>query len=200
VVGASGGAAVVLLVLLAWPGVQSRAQTLTVDTIGSTLKIRAQGFSFLKGDPLVRLKDGQLVRVELTAMVLRAPGQPVVATTRRIFALSYDLWEERFAVTTIEKRSQSITHLSQPAAEAWCIDQLGFPLNALGSRGGELTIWIRLEYRFLNVENPSESEESGFTLQTLIDMLSRRRTTDSAPQAIEAGPFRLRPDRVSSSR
>ena len=199
-VGGSGGATVVLLVLLAWPTEQSPAGTLTIDTIGNTLKIRAQGFSFLRGDPLDRLKDGQLVRVELTAMLLRAPGHPAVATTRRIFALSYDLWEERFAVTTVEKRSKSITHLAQPAAEAWCIDQLGLPLNALGTRGTDLTFWVRLEHRILDVETASDSEESGFTLQALIDMLSRRRTTDSAPQAIEAGPFRLRPGSVSSSR
>src|SRR5690606_28432390 len=64
VVMAPGPAAVVLLVLLAWPAARSSAQTLTVDTTGEWLKIATQGFSFLAGDPLVRLKDGQSVRVE----------------------------------------------------------------------------------------------------------------------------------------
>ena len=68
-------AVAVLLALLVWPAVRSSAQTVTVDTVGEALKIRAPGFGFLKGDPLARLKDGRSVRVELAAMVLPAPGK-----------------------------------------------------------------------------------------------------------------------------
>lgn len=187
-----GRVAIVLLALLACPATSS-AQALTIETAGDSVKIRAQHFSFLRGDALARLKDGQSVRVELTAMVLPASGQPAVAAARRIFALSYDLWEERFAVTTVEKRSRSMTHLTLPAAEAWCIDQLAIPLSALGSLGRDRPFWIRLEYRVLDGDTTSSSEESGFTLQTLIDLLSRVRKTDAGPEAIEAGPFRLSP-------
>ena len=67
-------AAVALLALLAWPAARSSAQAMTVDTVGEALKIRAPGFSFLKGDPLARLKDGRSVRVELAALVLPGPG------------------------------------------------------------------------------------------------------------------------------
>ena len=188
---APGPAAVVLLVLLAWPAVRSSAQTLTVDTTGEWLKIAAQGFSFLAGDPLVRLKDGQSVRVELTATALSAPGGAEVATARRIFTLSYDLWEERFAVSTVEKRPESITHLTQSTAEAWCIDRLRIPVNALVNTGRDQPFWIRLEYRILDTEARANSAESGFTLQTLIDLLSRARKAESAPQVIQAGPFRV---------
>ncbi len=45
-------------------------------------------------------------------MVLAAPGKSAAATTRRMFALSYDLWEERFAVTTVDARSLSASHLT----------------------------------------------------------------------------------------
>ena len=197
-VAAPGRAAVVLLVLLGWPAPQSPAQTLTINTIADTLKIRAHGFSFLEGDPLARLKDGRSVRVELTAMVLPAPGKPVMAATRRIFALSYDLWEERFAVTTVDKRSQSMSHLALAAAEAWCIDQLGIPLHALGASARDLPFWVRLEYRILDGDSTPDAEDASYTLQALIDAFSRRRKTDSAPQAIEAGPFRLQPGGASS--
>ena len=65
-----------LLALLAVAGRRrSSAQTLTVDTVGDALKIRAPGFSFLKGEPLARLKDGRSVRVELAAMVLPGPRE-----------------------------------------------------------------------------------------------------------------------------
>jgi hypothetical protein len=183
--------AIVWLALLVWPVEQSWAQALTVDTVGDLLRVRAPGFSFLKGDPLARLKDGRSVRVELAAMVLPAPGKSVVATTRRIFALSYDLWEERFAVTTVDKRSQSVSHLALAAAEAWCVDQLAIPVNALGGLGRDLPFWVRLEYRVLDADAPADSTDSGYTLQALIDALSRRRKTDSSTHALEAGPFRL---------
>jgi hypothetical protein len=192
-------AAAVLLALLAWPAVRASAQTLTVDAVGGTLKIRAPGFSFLKGDPLARLKDGRSVRVELAALVMAAPGKSPAAATRRIFALSYDLWEERFAVTTVEARPQSVSHLAQTAVEAWCVDHLTIPLAALGALGREQQFWIRLEYRFVDSDGVSDQPDSGYTLQALIDVLSRRRKTEASPHALEAGPFRA-PARRSSRR
>ena len=191
--------AAVLFGLLVWPAARSSAQALSVDTAGNALKIHAPGLSFLKGDPLARLKDGRSVRVELAAMVLPAPGKSVVATTRRIFALSYDLWEERFAVATVEKRSQSVSHLALTAAEAWCVDQLNIPLDALGGLGRDLPFWVRLEYRILDSDTTTDPSDSGYTLQALIDALSRRRKTDSSTHAVEAGPFRL-PSRSSPTR
>ena len=138
-------AAVVVLALLVWPADRLSAQTLTVEIVGEVLKIRAPGFSFLQGDPLARLKDGRSVRVELAAMVLPAPGKSPAATTRRSFALSYDLWEERLAVTTtVDTRSRSVSHLMMAAAEAWCVEQLAIPVRALGGLGRDLPLWIRL--------------------------------------------------------
>jgi hypothetical protein len=184
-------AALVWLALLVCQAVESSAQTLTIDTVGDSLKIRAPGFSFLKGDPLLRLKDGRSVRVELAALVLPSPGKSPAAATRRIFALSYDLWEERFAVTTVEKRAQSVSHLAVAAAEAWCVDQLAVPVKALGALGRDLPLWIRFEYRILDEDSQAESGDSRYTLGGLIDALSRRRKADSSTHALEAGPFRL---------
>ena len=185
--------------LLAWPAVRSSAQSLTVDAVGDALKIRAPGFSFLRGEPLARLKDGRSVRVELTGLVLPGPGKAPAAAARRVFALSYDLWEERFAVTTVEARPQSVSHLALAAAEAWCVGQLSIPLSALGALGGDQPFWIRLEYHILDSEPAPDQSDSGYTLQALIDVLSRRRKTEASPHALEAGPFRV-PVRRSSSR
>ena len=195
--------AVTLVVLLCVIGGLGRptawvsAQTLSIDAGGDAVKIRAAGFSFLKGTPVARLKDGRSVRVELAAMVLPGPGQEPAATTRRIFALSYDLWEERFAVTTVGTRSQSVSHLALAAAEAWCLEQLAIPLNALGALGRDAPFWVRVEYRLLDAETASDSPDTGYTLQALIDLLSRRRKPASTSQeqtelsrALEGGPFR----------
>jgi len=184
------GAVVALLALLVWPAERSSAQALTVDVVGEVLRIRAPGFSFLKGDPLTRLRDGRSVRVELAALVLPGPGKPAAAAARRVFALSYDLWEERFAVTVLDARSQSVSHLALAAVEAWCVEQLVVPLSAIGALGRDAPFWIRLEYNVLDGDVGSGSPDPGYTLKGLIDLLSRRRKTDSSSHALEAGPFR----------
>ena len=191
---------VALLALLALPAARSSAQALTVEAAGEALKIRAPGFSFLTGDPLARLKDGRSVRVELAAMVLPGPGKSPAATIRRVFALSYDLWEERFAVTAVDARSQTVSHLALAAAEAWCVGQLAIPLSAVAVLGRDVPFWIRLEYRMLDGDSTPDQPDQGYTLQALIDALSRRRKTESSPHALEAGPFRTPPGGSSSPR
>ena len=196
-----GWAAAALVTLLAWPALRAAEQGITVDTVGDALKIRAPGFNFLKGDPLVRLKDGRSVRVELAAMVLPGQGRQPAATARGIFALSYDLWEERFAVTAVTPRAQSVSHLAQAAAEAWCVEQLTVPINALGALGRDAPFWIRLEHRMLDGDGTTDPDDSGYTLQALIDLLSsRKRKTEVSTPPLEAGPFRLRARAPSPSR
>ncbi len=192
-------AAAVLCALLAWPAVRAAAQALTIENVGDAIRLHAPGFSFLDGDLLARLKDGRTVRVELTAMALPGPGKSPAAAARRIFALSYDLWEERFAVTAVGAHTPSVSHLAAAAAEGWCVEQLAIPIAALGGLGRDAPFWIRLEYRVVDGDTSADPAESGYTLQALIDILSKRRKTESSPHALEAGPFRT-PARVPSSR
>jgi hypothetical protein len=181
-----------ILALLVWPALRVSAQAVTVSTVGDALKVHAPGFAFLNGEPLARVKDGRSVRVELIVMVLAGPGKSPVTESRQVFTLSYDLWEERFAVTAAGTPPHSISHLTPAAAEAWCVDQLAVPVSALGRLGRDLSFWIRLEYRILDGDAaPGPDNETGFTLQGLIDTLSRRRKTEAATHAVEAGPFRL---------
>jgi hypothetical protein len=173
--------------------VPASAQAVTIHTVGDALKVRAAGVRILDGDPLARLKDGRTVRMEIAALVLAEPGKSPATATRRMFSLSYDLWEERFAVTAVGARSQTVSHLMQAAAEAWCLDQLSIPLGALGALGRDAPFWVRLEYRVLEGDGGPGETESGYTLQALIDALSRRRRTEPPPVAVEGGPFRLPP-------
>lgn len=184
------GAIVALLALSVWPAERASAQALTVDVVGEALRIRAPGFSFLKGDPLTRLRDGRTVRVELAALVLPGPGKAPAAAARRVFALSYDLWEERYAVTVLDARAQSVSHLALAAAETWCVEQIAIPLSAIGSLGRDAAFWVRLEYNIPDADGGSATPDAGYTLQGLIDLLSKRRKTDPSSHALEAGPFR----------
>jgi hypothetical protein len=170
------------------------AHAVTVNQAGEAVTTQAPGFTFIKGEPLERLKDGRSVRVDLELAILARTGAAAVAQSRHGFVLSYDLWEERFAVTRVGVPSRSAAYLTSSAAEAWCLENLTVPVSALGSLGRTLPFWIRLEYRILdNDPVPAADNGAGYTLQSLIDMLSRRRKAREWTHAIEAGPFRLRP-------
>jgi len=106
-----------------------------------------------------------------------------------MFALSYDLWEERFAMTTVEARSQSVSHLALAAAETWCVEQLTIPMTALAALGDQ-PFWIRLESRILNGKSDGREDE-GLTLRGIIDTLSRRQASEKTSHSTEAGPFRV---------
>jgi hypothetical protein len=138
------------------------------------------------------------VRVDLDIAVLPKSGAASVAQAKQTFVLSYDLWEERFAVTLVGTPSgtpsRSVAYLTSAAAEAWCLEQLTVAVSALGSLGKDVPFWIRLEYRILdNDPTPPVDNGSGYSLQGLIDTMSRRRKAQDLSHVIEAGPFRLKP-------
>jgi hypothetical protein len=169
------------------------AQSVTVARIGAAIAARAPELDFIKGEPLTRLRDGRSVRVDLELDVLPGPGGTPAARGRQTYVLSYDLWEERFAVTQVGSPPRSIAYLTAAAAEDWCLEQLTIPVSVLGRLGRELPFWIRLGYRVQNADGaPAGDGDAGFTLRSLVDALSRRRRS-AAPLAhsLEAGPFRL---------
>jgi hypothetical protein len=176
--------------LLAVPAT-ALGQTITVSPAADAVRVRANGWAFLTAEPLARLREGQTVRVELAVSVLAAPGRAAVTTLRRIFSVSYDLWEERFAVTIAEPRGRSASHLTAAAAEAWCLDQLAVPRASLGNLD-EASFWIRLECRILDGDGSLDPDEgTGLTLQRLIDVLSRRRKSAPPARILDGGPFQL---------
>jgi hypothetical protein len=181
-----------IAVAVAWPAARLVSQSLTVSTVSGALQVRAPGFHFIAGEPLARLKDGQTVSVELAVSVLPNQGASAAAQRRDVFVLSYDLWEERFAVRVSGTPPRTISHLSPAAAEAWCLQQLAVPVDALGSLGRNVPFWVRLDYRVLNGSSAPERDRGGLTLGGLIEVFSRRQAGEIA-HSIEAGPFRVQP-------
>jgi hypothetical protein len=179
-----------IVAALLWPPLHLASQSLTVTTASDLVQVRAPGLRFIDGEPLGRLKDGQSVRVDFHVAVLARPGAAAAVQLRQTFVVSYDLWEERFAVTSLDALARSVSHLTASAAEAWCLEQLAFPVSALGPLGRSEPFWVRLEYRVR--ADASDERDDDWTLQGLIDLLSRRRKTGAVSHAIEAGPFRVR--------
>ena len=170
-----------------------RAQTLTVRAVADALHVRTSGLGFIAGSVLDRLKDGRSVPVDFDLVVLDKPNGAIIARAQQGFNLSFDLWEQRFAVTRIGPMPRSISHLTARAAEDWCLDNVTVPLASLGRTGRDTPFWVRVEYRIQDRASTAGPDDSTFTLQTLIDVLSRRREDENRGKSVEAGPFRLSP-------
>jgi hypothetical protein len=179
------------LVLIAWPLLVA-AQTLTVRTVADALHVRASGLGFIAGEVLDRLQDGRSVRIDFELIVLEKPRGAVIARAQQSFNLSFDLWEQRYAVTRVGPMPRSISHLTARAAEDWCLDNVTVPVTSLGRVGRDTPFWVRVDYRVPD-QTAADPSESTFTLQTLIDVLSRRRESQDKAKSVEAGPFRLTP-------
>jgi hypothetical protein len=184
----AGPRTIKLLALVAASG-PLLAQAASISVTSGALHVKVPSLRFIKGEPLERLKDGRSVRFDIDLLVLAKPAAAAVAQSRHGFVLSYDLWEERFAVTHVGPPSRAISHLTPSDAEAWCLDRLTVPVSALGQLGRDAPFWIRVEYRAQEGDRAADATDTGFTLRGLIDRLSRRRQSDDLTGRTEAGPF-----------
>ena len=166
------------------------AQSLTVRAASDALRVRVAGLRFIHGQVLDWLKDGRSVQLEFELTVLEGPDGPVVARAHHVFNVSFDLWEERFAATRVGTPPRSISHLTAQDTEAWCLDNVTVPVTALGRFGRDLPFWVNLAYQVQD-RRTADSNESTFTLRTLIDVLSRRSEGAGRGQSVAGGPFRL---------
>ena len=167
------------------------AQSLTVRTVSDQLHVRASGLAFIAGPVLERLQDGRTVRIEIEVTVLERARGAAVTRAQHSFNLSFDLWEQRYAVTRIGPMPRSISHLTARAAEEWCLDNATVPIASLGRLGRDTPFWVRVDYRTQDRPITAAPADSPFTLQTLIDVLSRRREEENRGQSVESGPFRM---------
>ena len=165
------------------------AQSLIARIDGDQLHITAPRLHFLAGDALSRLRDGTTVKYVLQLSAKSDRNGRELARSQEQFGISYDLWEEKFAVTKLGS-SRSISHLTAAAAEAWCVDNTTLPVASLTSNQ---SFWVRLDYRAEDAATtPDPQDNSGFRLGTLVDIFSRRpRSNEQLHGSEEVGPLRL---------
>ena len=164
------------------------AQSLTARVDRDQLHIVSPRVHFLTGEALNRLRDGATVVYALQLTVRGEKAGKALARTEERFAVSYDLWEEKFAITKLGQSPRSVSHLSAAAAEAWCVENTAIPIGVLP---GDAAIWLRLDYRADNSTTSDQQDTSSFTLSGLIDIFSRRPRSEQVHGSEEVGPLRL---------
>src|SRR5690242_15744642 len=120
------------------------AQALRVRLDGDDLRVSAPQFRFLTGKPLEKLKDGASVVFLAQLSISSEINAPAIKRAVDRFVVSYDLWEEKFSVTSTGIERGSASHLSSTAAEAWCLDHLAVGIVGVAP---ERPFWVRLELR-----------------------------------------------------
>ena len=182
--------ALLALVYTASPSLVA-AQSLTVRAAGDMLQVRGTGLRLIEGAVAGHLKDGRSVRVDFEMTILDKPQGAAVTQARQLFTISYDLWEQRYAVTRSGAPARSISHLLARDAESWCLENIALPLTALGRFARDLPFWIRLDFRVQDQAPTAADAQSPFELRTLIDVFSRRRQDEPQGRTLETGPFRV---------
>ena len=167
------------------------AQSLTVRAVSDALHVRAPGLGFIAGPVLERLQDGRSVRVDFELAVLEKPNGAIVARAQQGFNLSFDLWEQRFAVTRIGPMPRSISHLTAARRRGLVPRQRDGAARVARPHGTRHAV---LGARRVSSSGPRVDRRPGrFDVHaaTLIDVLSRRREDEEQGKSVEAGPFRL---------
>ncbi len=170
------------------------AESLRVRLTGDRVLVAAPQLRFLMGRPLERLHNGASVwfDFQLSAVAER----PAAGVTPRVleraverFAVSFDLWEEKFSVSLLSRTAGAASHLTSAAAETWCLEHV--PL-ATGMLAPDRPFWLRLEVRAEEARNRAPLlSEPGINLSRLIELFSRPGRTGQPSWLVEDGPFRL---------
>lgn len=173
-------------------------QSLVARLVNGHLRVSAPKLHFLTGKLLERLHNGAPVALAFQLTLATDSALNVWGRDVARFVVSYDLWEEKFAITRLGRPPGSVSHLSAEAAEAWCLEALSLPVAGLAP---DKAFWLKLEGR---VENPGEEagqeSETSISLARLVELFSRRSRQQQERWTAQAGPLRLADLRKSSGR
>ena len=174
------------------------AQPLLLRLDGDLLHISAPQLQFLSGKPLERLHDGLSVAFLGQLTVSTDANATVRARSTARFALSYDIWEQRFSVTRLGAGKRSASNLSVREAEAWCLDNMALERTALPQ---DRPFWVRLDWRAEeSLEQPGVMGEPGISLTRMVEIFSRPAREKQPHWVLDLGPMQLRDIRITQNR
>lgn len=149
--------------------------------------------NFLSGRSLERLKDGASIGFAGQLTITSSPNS-LIPEARAVahFALSYDIWEQKFAAVKMAERPdgrRSVSHLSAEAMESWCIDNLSIERSLIPP---DRPFYVQLDLR---AEDPRDQAgvvgDSGINLTQLIEIFRAPIRDGQKPFRVVNGPLRL---------
>jgi len=165
------------------------ADQVTLDLRGDLMFASVRKLDLIQPRVLAQLKQGQTVAFDFQISLWVGDRATVSRRSFERFVVSYDLWEERFAVSTLRKPQARATGLAAAGVGPWCLQNLGLPAPKLNPADN---LWVRLDVRA--VENRREvdlSAEDGLSVANLIELFSRAAKSGESRWSLESGPISL---------
>jgi len=164
--------AILLLLAAGIMATVSMAQSgsLAVERQGDRLRLTAPQIHFIAGKALERLHDGSSVSFVITVTATAQHAKAPAFRLQERFAVSYDLWEEKFSV--VQQSGRTASRLSADGAEDWILERMPVPVQAVPDRQ---TFALRLECSVdESVAGKNSKNTPGLTLAGLIEVFSRK--------------------------
>lgn len=162
---------------------------LTVHLGSAGISVSTARLEVIRDPVLTRLKSGSPVAFDFHLTLWSGTRSNLRRRAFERFVVSYDLWEEKFAVTGLRKPVLSATRLTPEAVGPWCVRQI--KLANLDLTRDE-RIWVRLDVRAVDPKQDADLFDSGgVSLVNLIEMLSRPARRDTLRWTLESGALRV---------
>lgn len=170
------------------------AEELILRAQGTRLDFTAPRLHYLTGRPLARLKNAEPVAFDFQARLASGVTSNVIRQNTARFVISYDLWEERYAVTKTTPARKTASHLLAADAEAWCLQEMS--ITDLNGIAGNQTLWASLDIRAeeeseARLFSRSDISDAGINLNGLIELFSKPSRATQAHWTLESGPVTL---------
>lgn len=170
------------------------AEELILRSQGNRLDFSAPRLHYLTGRPLARLKNAEPVAFDFQVTLSLTNQTNVVRQNTARFVVSYDLWEERFAVTKVAPARKTASHLTATEIESWCVQEMA--ITDLNGIAANQQLWAHMEIR---AEDERESRlfgrdnitDSGISLTSLIERFSKPSKANQPRWVLDAGPITL---------
>jgi hypothetical protein len=163
------------------------AQQLAARLDGDYLRIAAPHLTFLTGKTLDRLHDGAVVSFVGQISLSIDGNQTVQTRSVARFAVSYDIWEEKFTVVRLQQSKRTASHLSLEAAQNWVFDNLALNASALPQ---DRSFWLRFDFRAEDSKTGLDFiGGSGIDLTRLVEVFSRPAGSAQPHWTLDGGPY-----------
>jgi hypothetical protein len=177
------------LACLLYLNAPANPESISAERHGDHLQVIAPKLHYISGRALEKLHNGSMITYVLKLIVTPQHAKEIAFVLQERFAISFDLWEEKFSVVQRKPDGRSASRLAASTAEAWCLENMPIPVRSVPEHQ---PFMIRLEC-FIEEDEEKENTEShsGLTLAALIDAFSRKKPDETMRWEAGGGPFQL---------
>jgi hypothetical protein len=169
--------------------VVARGDSLKVGLRDGLVVVDVPRMDLFRGSILTQLKNGKAVAFDFHLALWTGSKTNIRRRAFERFVVSYDLWEEKFAVTNLRKPRANAAGLTPRQVEFWCLQHLSMPAPDLT---GEENAGARLDVRAVDSDHEVDLfANDGLNLTGLIELLSRPARKDENRWTFESAALRV---------